>query len=69
MICMSSAKEINMEEKEYELERELFYALTEKKGIEGLRSAKFACLLAGLLVERGVLTKADVVALLDEAIR
>lgn len=58
-----------MEEKDYEFERELFYALTEHKNIEASRSAKFVCLLAGVLIGRGILAEAEVRALLAEALR
>ena len=57
-----------MEEKHYEFERELFYALTEKKALELPHLTKFCCLLAGALVERGVFKDEEVRALLNEVL-
>ncbi|HEX8593942.1 MAG TPA: hypothetical protein VF682_11800 [Pseudomonas sp.] len=46
----------------------VYSALTELKNLEGHRTAKFLSLLAQSLVERGLLTDQEVVAMLDQVV-
>jgi len=46
----------------------VYSALTELKSLEGHRTAKFVALLAQSLVEKGVLSDQEVVAMLDQVV-
>jgi len=46
----------------------VYNALTELKGLEGHRTAKFLSLLAQNLVEQGLLSDEEVVAMLDQVV-
>jgi hypothetical protein len=56
------------QDQDQELERELFYALTDKPELSAHRSAKLLALLLGRLVADGVLDESAVRALLLEAL-
>ena len=46
----------------------VYNALTELKSLEGHRTAKFLSLLAENLVEQGLLSEEEVVAMLDQVV-
>ncbi|WP_426139266.1 hypothetical protein [Pseudomonas sp. DWP3-1-2] len=46
----------------------VYSALTELKSLEGHRTAKFLALLAQSLVEKGLLSDQEVVAMLDQVV-
>ncbi|SEI69930.1 MULTISPECIES: hypothetical protein [unclassified Pseudomonas] len=46
----------------------VYNALTELKSLEGHRTAKFLSLLAQNLVEQGLLSEEEVVAMLDQVV-
>ena len=46
----------------------VYSALTELKNLEGYRTAKFVALMAQSLVEKGVISEQEVIALLDQVV-
>jgi hypothetical protein len=46
----------------------VYSALTELKSLEGHRSAKLVALMAQSLVEKGVLSEEEVIAMLDQVV-
>ncbi|KFE57538.1 hypothetical protein [Pseudomonas syringae] len=46
----------------------VYSALTELKSLEGHRTAKFVALMAQSLVEKGVMSEQEVVAILDQVV-
>jgi hypothetical protein len=46
----------------------VYSALTELKNLEGHRTAKFVALVAQSLVEKGVMSEQEVIAILDQVV-
>ncbi|PHN28839.1 hypothetical protein [Pseudomonas sp. ICMP 561] len=46
----------------------VYSALTELKSLEGHRTAKFVALMAQNLVEKGMLSEEEVIAMLDQVV-
>ena len=69
---MSNKEEILREktfkEEGMEIERRVFYTLTDKENLQAYRNSKFAALLVKALVDKGVLAEEDVDDMLFECV-